>query len=308
LLHQRFPSLTIFDLLSEIFGKNIGNLGKIAYILFFVINAIYTVMLFGRMMNLWILFDTPVWITLLLMIAIGVYCAQKKLRVVARFFTAVSILLVVSVFLLSHVLKDVNYLFILPMGDSGLPSILKGAAMALPAFGGFEVALVIFPYTIGNPAKKLKVSLIVIGLITLFYIFITFVSLTFLGPSVMKFIPRPPLYILKYQTFHVVERTDLLFLSIWTVYMVTTLIMYLYLTSAGITHLLKKSDHSRVVPYVAMFVFIGAIFIPKNDQAIKLVSEYYKMIAPVFHFGFPVILLLLSFILGKKESQIGTQS
>lgn len=309
LLHRRFSSSTIFEIFSTICGNRLGMVGKIVYIVYFVFMTLYVVLIFAKILNMWILIHTPIWITMFLVIAVGAYCAQKSLRVVARFFTVISMLLILSIVLYIYVLRDVNYLHLLPIGESGIPLIMKGAVKATLAFSGFEIVLVIYPLTVGNPSKKLKVSLLAIGVITIFYTYLTLLSLAFFGPGVMKFLPQPLLYMLKYQTLHVVERTDLLFLSVWTTSVTTSVIMYLYLASTGIADLLKKpKHHARYVWYTATVVFISSLFVPKDNETLRNIAEYYMKVSALFLFIIPGTLLLLSFVLRKKEKQRGTET
>ncbi|MGM0878936.1 MAG: GerAB/ArcD/ProY family transporter [Bacillota bacterium] len=243
----------------------------------------------------------PIWLVSLIMIAICVYCAKEHLRVWARFCIVVSILLIVLFLFITYVVKDIIYLYILPVGQSGLPTILKGTTQATTSFLGFELLLVIFPYCLGTSGGKLKVSLMANGFVTLFYAYLTFVSLTYFGPPVMKFIPEPILYIMKFHSFQIIERTDLLFFSIWIVVVATSLMRYLYVISYGLANLFTKTNHSTFVYYAASLIFVLALFIPTNEKVISSFIKYQSLDSIFFILILPCILLLVSIIRGTKE-------
>ncbi|GAB6488389.1 GerAB/ArcD/ProY family transporter [Bacillus cereus] len=308
LLLKRFPGSTIFELSTKISGEYLGAFIKVSYIFFFLYTSVHLSLLFGRLVSIWVLPRTPIWITIFLILSVGVYCATKNLKIIARFFTVVSVLAFVLFLLITYIVKDIDIHYILPIGQNGIHTILKGALTGSLAFAGFETILIIFPYTKGKSIHKFHISLLALISMTLFYAYITFICITFFGPAVMKLVPQPLLYILKYQSFQVIERTDLLFFSIWTVSVATSIMSYLYVASIGLANLLRHDRHSTFVPYAAMLVFIVTLLIPQNEKYINLVSRFYGLLSPIFLFGIPGLLLIFSLFLKKADIQGGSQS
>ncbi|MBW3496508.1 GerAB/ArcD/ProY family transporter [Bacillus sp. FDAARGOS_1420] len=301
LLLRRFPTLTIFEMVNEIVGLYLGSFLKIIYILFFLYTPICIVLAFSYLLNIWILPETPIWVNTFLILGISVYCAKKKLKVIARFFTTVSLLFLVLFFLISYVLRDVEFLYLLPIGKNGLQNIIKGLPKSSVAFSGFEAILIIFPYSMGNSLQKLKVSIMALGVVTIFYAYSAVVCITFFGPSIMRFMPQPILYALKFQSFQIIERTDLLFFSIWTVSIATSLIINLYIAANGLANLFKRTTQSKFVPYAAVFIFLITLIVPQNKESINSIRQYYALASPIFFLILPGILLILSFLQGKQE-------
>ncbi|NOU71272.1 GerAB/ArcD/ProY family transporter [Paenibacillus sp. LMG 31458] len=308
LLYRRFQALTIFEMMSEIVGKHVAFLLEIGYIFYFFATAILIILQFGQKVNIWILPRTPIWIVSVLLIVISVLCVKENLRVMARFFVVVSILLIVLFTFTLVVLKDLNYLYTLPVGQSGLPNMVKGATNATFAYQGFELLLVVFPYCLGKGVGKLKVAFLANGFVTFFYTYLTMVVLTYFGPSAMKFIPEPILYIMKFKYFKIIDRVDLLFFSIWIVSVATSFMMYLYLTSNGLTHLFRKKNHSLLVFYAAALMIICALTLPTDEKVIKSLSELIDLARYVFIFVLPCILLIVSMVRGKKKLSGDVQS
>lgn len=307
LLNRRFPTLTIFEMMNDIVGKYIAWFIKIAYIAYFFSVATLTVLRFVQTVNLWVLPRTPVWIVSIIFIAICVYCAKENLKVIARFCMLISIFLVVLFILTLYILKDVNYLNILPVGESGIKNIFKGSSKVITSSLGFEVILVLFPYCLGKNSGKLKVLLLANGLVTIFYVFITFVVLAYFGPASLKIIPEPILYMLKYQSFKIIERTDLVFFSIWIVTVAATLIIYLYITSKGLSNIFTNTKRSIITFYIATILFLLVLIVPINDKVIGVLEVYLSLASYLFIFVLPFILLIVSVLQGKKDGSKAVQ-
>ncbi|WP_211749848.1 endospore germination permease [Paenibacillus sp. Marseille-Q4541] len=308
LLHRRFPAQTIFEMMSEIVGKPVAFLLKIGYIIYFFITALLIILQFGQKVNIWILPRTPIWLVLILLVAVSVYCVKENLRVMARFFVVVSGLLIVLLAFTLILLKDLNYLFVLPLGESGLPKIIEGASHASFAYQGFDLLLVVLPYCMGQSTGKLKVSLMANGFVTLFYTYMTFIVLAYFGPSAMKYVPEPILYIMKFKYFKIIDRVDLIFFSIWVVCVATSFMMYLYLASNGLTQLFRKKNHSHFVFFAAALMFICAISLPTSERIISLFNKVTGLAGYVFIFVLPCILWIVSIIRGKKNIPGDAQS
>ena len=124
------------------------------------------------------------------MVITGVYIVLSDLRVIARFFTVVSVFYFVLLFLMIAVLmQGINFSYLLPVGGAGVFAIVKGTSEALLALLGFEVLLVIFPYVQGSTIKKLKMVSLANIVLLLFYLFILIVIMLLFSPGRIKIHP-----------------------------------------------------------------------------------------------------------------------
>lgn len=300
LLYRRFPNQSIFEVLEITVGKYAAYCLKTAYSMYFFTIATLIVLLFVRLVNIWILPRTPMWLVTLIMIAVCVYGVIDHLRVMARFFFLASMMLFVLLFLIVTVAKDINFLAVLPIGNSGIPAILGGAHHAVISFLGYEVLLVILSKSLGGHAGKIKAALLANGIVTLFYTLLTFVSLAYLGPAVMRFVPEPVLYIMKYRTFHIIERTDLLFFSIWIVCVGTSFMTFLYLTANALTSLLPQIRRPTFVYVIASLLFMLSFFFPTDENKVALFNKIATYLSYLFTIVLPGILLFIAMARGKS--------
>ncbi len=304
-LCDRFPRSTIFDILPKIMGKQLGFLFNIIYTIHFAFISILILALYNNIVGKWILFDTPHWVIIFLMAFTGAYFITSTPREIARFFTIVTPLLLILLGLILYAYTDVHLLYIFPVGDVGLSTIIKSSSDAMVSLLGFDVALVFMAYTSGTPNKKLKVISFASLCVTLIYLFIVVTTFIFFNPMEIVIVPEPVLYMLKAFSFTVIERTDLVFLSVWIISVATSFISYLYTASKGVQTLFKLKKQESAAPFIALFCFLIAI-IPNEKIEILAWNKYISLTSLLFSGLAPIFLLLIAVI--RKRQEKGTAS
>lgn len=301
MLNTRFPKDTIYEYSTKIVGKYIGIVISYLYILFFFIVAIYVVIITIAVLKRWILTFTPPFVLIIFIVSTGVYLAKENMKVIARFFTFVCILILFLIFFEFCSYNNVNYRYLFPIGQAGVKNILLGAHDALISMMGFEFILVLFPYIKGSPNKILKAGTISISFVSLLYTFFLITSYMSFSNAEIAIVPEPILYLLKSLSYEVIERLDLVFLSIWVVPILTSFVTYLYLTSFGISKLLKFKNHSKTTMFTGLILAIICFFIPQSEEFIMKFGTFLSFTSYLFIFLIPLILLIVSFIRKKKE-------
>lgn len=301
MLCKRFHRSSIFAIPGKIMGKWMGTVFLIAYYVYFSATASLILILFCRMLSIWVLPRTPHWVTMFLMVIAGVYITKENLRVLARFYVFVSVLIVILIAFIVYSFKDANYLYLLPIGQAGWQKILLGSKGATFSMLGFESLLVLYPLVKGTDSKKLKIASYANLFVTLFYVLIIMSCFLFFSPVELPLLPEPVLFMLKSFTFKILERIDLLFISIWVVTVATSFMTYLYMASTGLANLFGQRNHRRWVPIAALMIFIAALIPSQNELVIQKISDSYQPISMIFVVVLPLCLLLLSYLLRKKE-------
>ncbi len=299
-LSKRFSSSTIYEYASKVVGRPIGLLISIGYIAFACVTAILVMELFDTAIQKWVLFRTPSWAILMLLAITGTYLALGKLKVIGRFDQFVSFLTIPLVIMVAYTLKEADLRYILPIGQQGLGPILKSIPQGFFSMIGFEMALFVFPF-LQNKGKAALISLTLSNIAaTTFYSFLTFSTYVMLSPKQLKILPEPIIYVLKGTSFHLVDRVDLLFLSIWTVAVLTSFVSYLYIAAIGVKHLTKRRNKKWPVIITSLAIFMLSI-LPHDSYTIETLSSYHAKASYIFVFGIPTVLLIVSILLKKKE-------
>jgi spore germination protein (amino acid permease) len=299
LLLKRFPNATYPEITQKLVGRFFGKLlNMIIYLNFILVGGLVTI-LFIKLINLWLLPLTPSWVISLLIVLASIYLTISDLRIIARFFVITSslILLVLFISILSLFIPKEVY-FILPIGSSGLKNILLGSNNSLLAMLGFEGILFMFPFVFQNKKGVLKTISLANVFITLFYTYLIFITLITFSPDQLTQMREPILNLFRGISYKVIDRLDLVFLSIWLVPMTTSVIAYLFLASKTM-NVEKKSFQKAVIINGIIIFFITLI--PHEDKIITLFNQYVSYLSYTVVFIIPACLLILSFLLKKHE-------
>jgi hypothetical protein len=198
-------------------------------------------------------------------------------------------------------MKDANLLYIFPIGDHSILTILKGSKEAAFSMLGFELFLFIHPYVQSSGKEKLVAITIANTFVTFFYTLLVFAALVYFEPNTdIGLTPEPLLYMIKAYSFLVLERTDLFFLSLWLVVVATSIANWLLLSSMGLASLFRKKHYVRFLPFVAGVYLILAL-IPDQGRDFEHFNQFLGPTHYIFIVMIPLLLFILSLILSKKE-------
>ncbi|KRE48920.1 GerAB/ArcD/ProY family transporter [Paenibacillus sp. Soil724D2] len=298
---RKYPMMTMIEFLPKVAGKFAGHLTSVLYIIYFIGIASVILMNYCRIINAWIFPTTPKWVIMTLMMVTSYYLAKEKLKIIARFETLVSILLIIIIMLIIFPISKGNPLYIFPIGQSGLGHMMKGMREAVITLAGFELLLMVYPQVKGRDGEILKTMLISYTFVTLFYVLIILSCFMFFSPMELKIIPEPVLYMLKAFSFRIVERSDLLFLSLWVVIVMTSIVNYVFLASTGITQILKIENSSKVTLLVVVVCLLLAL-LPHNFLFMSKLNKWFSYFALFMIYMIPIPLLLLSILRGRRKA------
>ncbi|NOU74771.1 GerAB/ArcD/ProY family transporter [Paenibacillus sp. LMG 31458] len=294
-LCRRYPSDTIYGFLPKIAGNILGNLLGLVYIGYFLLSGGMVLALFADVVGKWVLQSTPRWALLILTLLTCMYLVKENLRVIARLFVISSLTIIVMVLLSMFGYSNVNFSYIFPITEAGWGKIIAAANEALFPMVGYEVILVIYPFVEGKSGGKLKAASLGNMVITLFYTFEVFTSLIIFSPAVMPSVQEPLLYMLRGFSFQIIQRIDLIFLSLWIFVVSTAIVSWLFMATIGLGNLFHRGEHKKAVPYAAIILFILAM-IAQNPS----ITDFYDRMNKISHYtlvvGLPLILLIFSYL------------
>ncbi len=298
-LGKRFPNMKLFDYSIFIFGKYMGQLINAAYTVYFFFVALLTILLSISVIRQWILPITPAWLLFLIMIFTGYYLGKENIKIISRFYTIVTVFFIILIVFISSSFGHYHMKFLFPIGEANFMELVQGAHSSIVSMLGFEIILVIYPFIKGDHKKIRKVSLFALITCTSLYLLVVISCLMYFSTEEIDIIPEPILYMLKAQSFDIIERIDLLFLSLWLIPMSTSYISYLYLASKGVSHLIRKDNHSKSILVISLIIFICTYFF-QSEQRINTFSLYVSWSSYLFIFIFPTFMLFFSILFKKK--------
>lgn len=295
-LYTRMPGRILSEMTTELFGATVGRTVNFVYFLFFLLIAGYAISLFVRLVHTWLLPKTPELIILCLISGAFLYLSLQSLSAIERFFTFSSVLFVlILLFSLTAFTHDLHISYLAPVGSSGLPGILSGSAQTFFSMIGFEVVLFLFARVRREDGRAIRFLPTVTAanvFVTIFYTYFVMLCLAGFSPRALQLVKEPVLFLFKGLSFQLVDRLDLIFLSIWIFAMTTIFVGYLYMASRSLS---PQSQSHRKLIWISTGIVCALGYGLGKANAIEAVSAwfqygYFCMIAVL-----PLLMLAKSF-------------
>ncbi|PPA71186.1 GerAB/ArcD/ProY family transporter [Jeotgalibacillus proteolyticus] len=302
-LLMKYPENTYFDMIEKCLGKFIGRTIAVLYLAYFMYVMVISLNGFEQVITSWIFEETPKWVVLLLYIIPAVYLARESVVILARFKMLISFLIPVLVFSLFWVyLSNPQYLYLFPIGGTGTDSIIKGVQPAIFALIGFEAFLFFGSYVKRDKAKNLKIASFGTLFVTVFYIFVIVTTQIFFYVDEMIIVPYPVLYIMKALEFTVVQRIDLIFLTIWMMIACSSFTSYLFLGANTLGRVFNQEKHTKMV-YLIIIIVYGISFFPETETEVAEWTDLLMKISILFSIAIPFVILLISLFKKKNRKE-----
>ncbi|WP_167544664.1 GerAB/ArcD/ProY family transporter [Paenibacillus jilunlii] len=301
LLLKNFPGLNLFNICLKLGGPIIGSLLIIVYIGYFILLGSNIMLSAVEVLRRWMLQTTPRWAVLGLFSIMTLYLAREKLTVLARFYTLASLLFIPLFLFICYGLTQAHLENMLPLLEKGVWNIVKGAKDTTISMYGFELMLIIYPLSEGTDKQKLLTVSLANLFVTLFYVFVVSTCLMFFNSEQMKMIPEPVIYLMKSLSFFIVDRADILFLPIWAITLVCSIVSYCYAASFGLSVLFRRKSHRNFAPFVKITTFMIALA-PVTSVGIHLLDTASAYAAYLFIGGLPLVMLIISQFIKRKGS------
>jgi spore germination protein KB len=308
-LYLFYPDLILTDYLPEIYGKFLGRIFGILYIVYFLYLSSRVLRDFGELLLAFAYPETPLFIIDALMVLAIVYGVNKGIEVLARtgeiFFIGLYLLAVAGfVLVIISGLVDVNHLK--PMLEYGIMPVIKVAltqTMYVP-FGEAIVFSMILPYL--NNRKKVKVicfSSIALSGINLALAMAVNVSV--LGADVTERSPFPLLStIQEIKVASFLERLDVFFMLALIIGSFFKISLYFYATIEGVSSVFKISDRKKMVYPLGVLLLLFSLAIANDftehiKEGLFLVPIYLHLPLQV---GLPILSLVIAYIKNRKKT------
>ncbi|WP_141505635.1 GerAB/ArcD/ProY family transporter [Paenibacillus luteus] len=253
--------------------------------------------------ELWAYPRTPEWFLLLTLFGVCIYLALQPFRVYARFAVFCTLFMPLFIVLSGYMLKDWNPYHLLPIFEAGPLSILDGAFVALWGLTGAEIMLILPGYfTNADRVKVLRTAMYASWTTTFFYAFCVFSSMALFGKEMIVFIREPLLYQMKAISLNVIERFDLIVLSIWILFILTSFYSYFMLIVSSISAMLKKQQEAyKPITYICGSVLYIICLYQLTAEQLDQLQTMTNRFAPLLTFGFIACMLLLVWLAELKN-------
>lgn len=302
---KKHPTLTIFELLPLYFGKWIGRVFSVIWIIYGMIASTVVLYTSIHVVKVWILPNTKQYI-LMALLSVPLYMITvQEIKGIARFSEIIYFTLIWMPFLLMFTLTELHWLHLLPMIKEGWMPVIKTVKSTILSFLGFELAFLFYPF-LNKKEKATKGILIANTLSMVVFLIVTLVCFLRFSPLEVKSYVWPTLNLLKLIRLPFLERFEIIFLSFYLFVLFKTIIPYCYFSIEG-TNRLVGGNHKKLYLKVIIFfwLFSSLFFIPNYEQIIQM-GKLWGQIGLYLAFIFPIAFLcyqkIVHFIKRKEPS------
>lgn len=307
-LGVRHPQKTIITYSIDIIGKWLGRFCSLFVIFFFLILTSLAAREFGAVVVSAVLRDTPVEITVIIMLMLACLSCRNNINVFAYIHNFyVPIILAPGLIIVALSLKNANMLYLRPIIGSNYFEIFTGVLTISALFQGSFVITMIIP-SMKTPAKALKASFWGIFISGGLYLLIVIATVAVFGPEEIKQIFWPTLELARTTTLpgNILQRLDVIFLAVWVTAVFTTLFSSYYFTIHSIKELFSLKDHKLFSYFILPFVFIIAM-VPRDILQMYEIIQYVSRGGLIITILYPGSLLLLDFFKSWRRKKSVSQ-
>jgi spore germination protein (amino acid permease) len=302
---QTYGSTDIYGIHHDIYGKWLGRLMSSLYIVYCLITSLVIINNYIEVIQTWMFPQVPTWILSISILLLVIYGVTGGIRVIVgvSFFNILLSLWMLG--LIGFPLRYADYNHFLPVLESNITSILKGAFKMTLTVIGFEILYVVYPYL--NEKKKVqKFAHLAVATTTALYLLIMLISIAYFSTGQLEKSIWATLSLFKIVKLPFIERMEYLAIAFWMLIIIPNIMLYLWAACRGMNRTFNKKEthYVWIFPFI---LFISSLFLNKRSQ-INQFNDQFATVAFYFVYCYPVILFAFVFLKRKikryKEKQI----
>lgn len=299
-IHRMAPDQDLSGILNQTFGRVAGSVVGIAYIVYFCYKAVRNLREFGDLMNMFLLPNTPISLSMFIILTIAGYAVYHGVEVFARVaeLTLAAIIIVyVILFLMMYFTHLIDFHRLEPILDTGIKKVLNAAIPEVVSFPFGEMVLFLMFWKYAGPAERTpKVTMYSFLIAGTFITLTTMIIISSLGP-LAGFSVVPLIQVVNLVEFaNFIERLDPLvaLLLFGGVFMKMT--AYFFGAALLLAQLLGRHRRTGIIP-AGILIFVGSLLFRSYMQQVWFGFEQnLKVHFPIFQVFFPTALLLAMWI------------
>jgi spore germination protein KB len=308
---QKGDNQNLFQIMEFCFGKYVGRLLILIYILYFFYIAARVLRDFGELMVSTIFTKTPIEflsLTMMLLIAYILYLGIEVLGRTSEIFIPYIVLFIVFVGVGVVFSGEMEFNNILPIFENGFKPIIKAVFPTLIGFpfGELVTFMVIIPMV--SKVKKVRtVALLSVFLSGLLLVYTTVIQIGTLGESIRRRSNFPLLSAAReISLLNFIERVDLLIVFIVMFGIIVKVSIFFYGGLIGLQQMINQSYRQFIFPFSLLIAFFSIViskdFAEHIEEGLKIVPYFLHL---PMQLGLPFLILLILMIKKRKKSGTG---
>lgn len=224
------------------------------------------------------------------------YVSYRGLKPLARLCEVVFYTTFILVLIPSGGLAHGSILDVMPVGGAGLINLAKASKDTVFFYTGAEIIFLIYPF-LYDSKKLLKCCLLGIGVITVVYAWLTFLTIYYFGTDTAPKFLWPTLVLSDSVHIPIINSFRYIFLSLWALVVFRCISVYYFALSYGFSKLIKKVSAETIT--IIMYPIIFYLSTLYGDPTTR--RYYTGLITPYFIiFNLFYVSIIAIMISGKK--------
>lgn len=286
---KKNPDKALPALMKHYFGKWIGSIITILFIIFFTFTASTEILRTMLFVKGWLLPQTPDYVIMVMFAIPGYWISSGGVRSLSRFVELVFYLSLWMPFFYLYQLKEGNWLHLLPLFKEGVEPVMLAIEQCSYSFFGSELAFVFYPML--KKKQLANVGMIAANTLTLMaYLLATLVCFIFFSPDEILRFNEPALSVLKTIEFHFIERLEIILLAFYLLVVYKTWMSFVWSAAFCTSQLWGHLDYRK---YLFLFLSLIVIYTFVFNHEFSLNDEWQKWLGKIsllLSYAFPVCL------------------
>jgi spore germination protein KB len=300
-LYKKFPNLPLTAYIRQLFGKYVGSVISIAYIVLFLNLAGRDLRDGGSMLVMATMHRTPLFIISMLMILSSAYVLHKGVEVLTRTSLVFAVLVILIGLFCSSMLMfsgSINLNRLLPVFENGINPVFSSVLHQnyMFPFGEMICFTMLMPYL--NNVKKgpwvIAAGMFVSGIL----LSLTMVlNISVLGTDIVKRSPLPLMpTISKISISDFIQRVDILIVMVLIIGVFFKLSVFFAAALIGISELFKIPYRRMVYPVALIILFSSMLNARSFTEHIEEGGKLLYTVFPFFMVLIPLLLIIITAI------------
>ena len=295
---KRHPNSNIMNLSKAYFGKIIGNVLNLLFMLQFLFYIILIISGSSNQLRAYSIYFMSHFKMVMIFALVACYASIKGLKVLARFTTITFFLLCLIVLASTVTFKSASFLNIKPFFGVGLPKILEGSMHSSFAYANMELLLIIYPY-VQEKKDILKAAYFSTLAVIFFYTWIVFTSIYFSGPDLVVKQLWPFSFVAESFKIPVVNNFRYVEMVIWITIAYKTVSVEFY-AATKILNNITKIKRKTICFLLLPIIFIFPLFLENEVMRREFAGKVIPWVT-LFNITYITIIALLTILKDKKK-------
>lgn len=275
-LGQLFPNKNLIQIIQCVFGKWLGAVISVYFIIFCIHSGIQITAYIGQFITTEYLITSPVYavnLLILLILAVGLFYGLET--TVRSSEILLKLVLAIMVFLFVANISNIKINYVLPVLENGFYPLLKGS-LYITSYRIWPLIFLnmIYPIHTDHSTSTLKAMLkgYFLGSLVMFMIMI--MSILVLSIHVTSISVYSTYFLAKQISFGFLSRVEGLIVGAWIITLFYKAFCYLYASIQGISSLLHLKDYRKIVLPLLFFVLIFSNIVYPNSTYLAYWDKY----------------------------------